>query len=97
MSEVLQRSLLTDPPQNDHLEIVVRYRPAAAQVQVCGDWYDAFVNSDGATCLVIGDVTGHDREAAAVMGQVRKRPARARAHPGRPARPRRDCGRHRHA
>jgi serine phosphatase RsbU (regulator of sigma subunit) len=71
MSEALQRSLLTDPPQSDHLEIVVRYRPAAAQVQVGGDWYDAFVNSGGATCLVVGDVTGHDREAAAVMGQIR--------------------------
>ncbi len=71
MSEALQRSLLTDPPQTDHLEIVVRYRPAAEQVQVGGDWYDAFVNSDGATCLVVGDVTGHDQQAAAVMGQVR--------------------------
>ena len=50
---------------------MVRYRAAAEQVQVGGDWYDAFVNAGGATCLVVGDVTGHDREAAAVMGQVR--------------------------
>ncbi len=71
MSEALQRSLLTDPPPNDHVEIAVRYRPAAAQVQVGGDWYDAFVNDGGATCLVVGDVTGHDRQAAAVMGQIR--------------------------
>ena len=70
MSEELQRSLLTDPPQSDHLEIAVRYRPAAAQVQVGGDWYDAFLNDAGEACLV-GDVTGHDRLAAAVMGQVR--------------------------
>ena len=71
MSEVLQRSLLTDPPQHDHLEIAVRYRPAGRQVQVGGDWYDAFVTADGAICLVVGDVTGHDRVAAAVMGQIR--------------------------
>ncbi len=71
MSEALQRSLLTEPPQHDHLEIVVRYRPAAEQVQVGGDWYDAFLTSDGASCLVVGDVTGHDRQAAAVMGQIR--------------------------
>jgi len=71
MSETLQRSLLTAPPQPEHLEIVVRYRPAAEQVQIGGDWYDAFMVSDGAVCLVVGDVTGHDREAAAVMGQVR--------------------------
>jgi serine phosphatase RsbU (regulator of sigma subunit) len=71
MSETLQRSLLTAPPQPDHLEIVVRYRSAAEQVQIGGDWYDAFLASDGAVCLVVGDVTGHDRTAAAVMGQVR--------------------------
>ena len=71
MSEALQRSLLTAPQQPDHLEIAVRYRPAAEQVQVGGDWYDAFLIEDGSTCLVVGDVTGHDREAAAVMGQIR--------------------------
>lgn len=79
MSEALQRSLLTDPPQHEHLEVVVRYRAAAETVQVGGDWYDAFFNSAGAMCLVVGDVTGHDREAAAVMGQVRNL-LRALAH-----------------
>jgi serine phosphatase RsbU (regulator of sigma subunit) len=71
MSETLQRSLLTDPPQPDHLQIAVRYRPAAQEAQVGGDWYDAFLTADGATCLVIGDVAGHDRDAAAAMGQMR--------------------------
>ena len=71
MSETLQRSLLTDPPQPDHLQIAVRYRPAAHEAQVGGDWYDAFLTPDGATNLVIGDVAGHDRIAAAAMGQVR--------------------------
>jgi PAS domain S-box-containing protein len=71
MSETLQRSLLTAPPKPDHLEIVVRYRSAAEQVQIGGDWYDAFMFSDGAVCLVVGDVTGHDGESASFMGQVR--------------------------
>lgn len=71
MSETLQCSLLTDPPELDDLQITVRYRPAAEQAQVGGDWYDAFVTSDGSTCLVIGDVAGHDRDAAAAMGQLR--------------------------
>ena len=71
LSETLQRSLLTDPPQPDHLHIEVRYRPAGRQAQVGGDWYDAFLTPDGATCLVIGDVTGHDRDAAAQMGALR--------------------------
>ncbi|MCW2726330.1 MAG: putative sensor protein [Frankiales bacterium] len=71
MSESLQRSLLTSPPESDDLEIVVRYQPATQEVQVGGDWYDAFVTPDGVTNVVIGDVTGHDRDAAARMGQVR--------------------------
>ncbi|PPK97307.1 serine phosphatase RsbU (regulator of sigma subunit) [Kineococcus xinjiangensis] len=71
LAETLQRSLLTDPPQPDHLHIVVRYAPAAQEAHVGGDWYDAFPSRDGATHLVIGDVTGHDRFAAAAMGQLR--------------------------
>jgi serine phosphatase RsbU (regulator of sigma subunit) len=38
---------------------------------VGGDWYDAFRLPDDDACLVIGDVAGHDQQAAAVMGQVR--------------------------
>ncbi|WP_369140250.1 SpoIIE family protein phosphatase [Modestobacter versicolor] len=71
MAEALQRSLLTAPPEPDHLQIAVRYLPAASQAQVGGDWYDAFLLPDGRTALVIGDVTGHDRHAAAAMAQVR--------------------------
>jgi len=71
VAETLQRSLLTSPPQPDHLQIVVRYAPAARHDEVGGDWYDAFVHPGGATVLVIGDVTGHDMEAAATMGQLR--------------------------
>ncbi|MFD2092494.1 SpoIIE family protein phosphatase [Blastococcus deserti] len=71
MAEALQRSLLTEPPQPEGLEIAVRYVPAAEQAQVGGDWYDAFQVADDSTMLVIGDVTGHDRHAAAAMAQVR--------------------------
>ncbi|SNS21676.1 Serine phosphatase RsbU, regulator of sigma subunit [Geodermatophilus saharensis] len=70
LAETLQRSLLTDPPHRPGLDLAVRYRPAAVEAQVGGDWYDAFTSGEGTT-LVIGDVTGHDRMAAAVMGQVR--------------------------
>jgi serine phosphatase RsbU (regulator of sigma subunit) len=38
---------------------------------VGGDWYDAFLQPDGATMLVIGDVVGHGSDAAAAMGQLR--------------------------
>jgi PAS domain S-box-containing protein len=71
LAEGLQRSMLTAPPEPDHAEIVVRYRPAMSAAQVGGDWYDAFLQPDGAAVLVIGDVVGHDTEAAAAMGQLR--------------------------
>jgi PAS domain S-box-containing protein len=71
LAEDLQRSLLTAPPEPDHAEIVVRYQPAMEVAHVGGDWYDAFLQPSGATMLVIGDVVGHDTEAAAAMGQLR--------------------------
>ena len=71
LAEGLQRSLLTAPPEPDHAEIVVRYRPAVRAAEVGGDWYDAFVQPSGATVVVIGDVVGHDTAAAAAMGQLR--------------------------
>src|SRR3954463_10326222 len=71
VAETLQHSLLTPPPQPDHLDIAVRSRPAASFQQVGGDWYDAFGQPDGATLLVIGDVVGHNIDAAAAMGQIR--------------------------
>jgi serine phosphatase RsbU (regulator of sigma subunit) len=71
VAETLQRSLLSPPPQPDCLEIAVRYQPAASNMHVGGDWYDAFQQPDGATLLVIGDVVGHNVDAAAAMGQIR--------------------------
>ncbi|MDT0274334.1 SpoIIE family protein phosphatase [Blastococcus goldschmidtiae] len=71
LAEGLQRSMLTEPPEPDHAEIVVRYLPAVEAAEVGGDWYDAFLQPSGATMLVIGDVVGHDTAAAAAMGQLR--------------------------
>jgi sigma-B regulation protein RsbU (phosphoserine phosphatase) len=71
VAETLQRSLLTPPPRPEHLEICVRYQPAGTNMHVGGDWYDAFQQRDGATLLVIGDVVGHNVDAAAAMGQIR--------------------------
>jgi PAS domain S-box-containing protein len=71
LAEALQRSLLTDPPAIPGATVVVRYVPAAEAARVGGDWYDAFLQRDGAPVLVIGDVVGHDTAAAAAMGQLR--------------------------
>jgi PAS domain S-box-containing protein len=71
LAEGLQRSLLTAPPEPGNAEIVVRYRPAVRAAEVGGDWYDAFLQPSGSIVVVIGDVVGHDTEAAAAMGQLR--------------------------
>jgi serine phosphatase RsbU (regulator of sigma subunit)/anti-sigma regulatory factor (Ser/Thr protein kinase) len=71
LAETMQRNLLTEPADPAGLDVAVRYQPAARELQVGGDWYDAFTLRSGETLLVVGDVAGHDQEAAAVMAQVR--------------------------
>jgi serine phosphatase RsbU (regulator of sigma subunit) len=67
----LQRSMLTDVPDLSPLTVAARYVPATEAVEVGGDWYDAFALPDGATALVVGDLAGHDIQAAVSMGQAR--------------------------
>jgi serine phosphatase RsbU (regulator of sigma subunit) len=71
VAETLQRSLLTPPPRTDELDIAVRYRPASRHTVVGGDFYDAFLQPDGAMLLVVGDVAGHSVEATAAMSELR--------------------------
>ncbi|MFJ7149247.1 PP2C family protein-serine/threonine phosphatase [Streptomyces sp. NPDC100445] len=68
----LQRGMLPrDLPTAPGLHLAVRYAPANIGLNVGGDWYDAFTLPDGRIGLSIGDVQGHNIEAAAFMGQVR--------------------------
>ncbi|MGW4569023.1 PP2C family protein-serine/threonine phosphatase [Streptomyces sp. NPDC004561] len=68
----LQRGMLPrDLPAAPGLHLAVRYAPACHGLNVGGDWYDAFTMPDGRIGLSIGDVQGHNIEAAAFMGQVR--------------------------
>jgi PAS domain S-box-containing protein len=68
----LQMAMLTDPPTLPPLEIEVRYQPAAApELEVGGDWYDAFMLPGGELAIAVGDVAGHDLAAATAMGQLR--------------------------
>jgi PAS domain S-box-containing protein len=71
MVESIQRSLLTSSPTSHHLDIGTHYLPAGQAMQVGGDWYDAFTTKAGTTVLVVGDVAGHDGDAAAAMAQLR--------------------------
>jgi hypothetical protein len=69
---ILQRSLLpTELPTHPGLRCAARYLPTSAGADVGGDWYDVFALSDGSLALVMGDVAGHDMEAASVMGNLR--------------------------
>ncbi|GAA2858622.1 hypothetical protein Acy02nite_22520 [Actinoplanes cyaneus] len=71
VAEVLQRSLLTELPTLPGVELHARYLPAQDGAAVGGDWYDAFAQPDGSVMVAVGDVAGHDIEAAATMGQLR--------------------------
>jgi GAF domain-containing protein len=71
VAEVLQQSMLTSLPDIADVELHARYLPAQDGAAVGGDWYDAFEQPDGSVMLAVGDVAGHDIEAAATMGQLR--------------------------
>lgn len=71
VAETMQRHLLPKLPRAPGQGMTARYLPAPDASQVGGDWYDAFTLTDGATALVIGDVVGHDLDAAAGMAQLR--------------------------
>jgi PAS domain S-box-containing protein len=72
ISHELQQNLL--PESTPHIEgwmLATRYLPAADDVEVGGDWYDAIPLGDTKVALVVGDVEGHNMEAAKVMGRLR--------------------------
>lgn len=68
----MQQAMLTDLPAIPGLRLAARYLPAETDEQVGGDWYDAFtLTQRGTVAVVVGDVTGHDIQAATDMGQLR--------------------------
>jgi sigma-B regulation protein RsbU (phosphoserine phosphatase) len=88
VAEVLQRSLmhhsLTDGPG---FLVETRYRPAVSDLEVGGDWHDAFWLPGRATvAMSVGDVVGRGIAAACAMGQIRsaiRAVATAGPRPGR--------------
>lgn len=71
VAERLQRSLLPPLPGNEPYAVAARYVPAPTAAEVGGDWYDYFPLPDDASALIIGDVVGHDVQAAVTMSQLR--------------------------
>jgi PAS domain S-box-containing protein len=68
----LQRALLPQRiPAPKTAEVAVRYLPAAAGLEVGGDWYDLVEAESGELAIVVGDVAGSGIKAAAVMGNLR--------------------------
>ncbi|MEU0127655.1 MULTISPECIES: GAF domain-containing SpoIIE family protein phosphatase [unclassified Streptomyces] len=76
-AEQLQAAMLTELPLVPGLDMAALYLPATDQDMVGGDWYDAYplrhpaASGQSSLMLSIGDIIGHDVQAAAVMGQVR--------------------------
>jgi PAS domain S-box-containing protein len=70
--ELLQTTIVPDRlPVIPGVQVAAAYRPAEVDVDVGGDWYDAFETTDGRIVVVVGDVAGHGVEAASLMGRVR--------------------------
>jgi serine phosphatase RsbU (regulator of sigma subunit) len=71
IAETLQRGLM--PPPLPHIpgwSLAAMYRPAGAENEVGGDFYDAFPVADG-WMLVVGDVTGRGARAASITALAR--------------------------
>jgi serine phosphatase RsbU (regulator of sigma subunit)/ketosteroid isomerase-like protein len=71
IAETLQRGLL--PPQLPHIpgwSVAAMYRPAGAENEIGGDFYDAF-RIAGGWMVAIGDVTGRGAQAASVTALAR--------------------------
>ncbi|MFF7795651.1 SpoIIE family protein phosphatase [Streptomyces sp. NPDC007991] len=67
----LQEAMLSVPDLDRHSNIAVRYLPATASLNVCGDWYDVVDLPPDRYAVAVGDVVGHGLPAAAVMGMLR--------------------------
>jgi PAS domain S-box-containing protein len=70
----LQRNMLPgekDIPVRQGLEIGYHYWSTSRSAKVGGDWFDVIPLSGHRIALVVGDMMGHDIQAAAGMGQMR--------------------------
>nr|WP_316743956.1 GAF domain-containing SpoIIE family protein phosphatase [Streptomyces sp. MK7] len=70
-AEQFQRLLLPTLPDLWPFTAAAIYRPAAEPSQLGGDWYDAIPLPGNVVVVVIGDVVGHDLQAAAAMAATR--------------------------
>lgn len=65
IAETLQRSFLpTSLPSVEGYDTAAYYRPARAEAEVGGDFYDLFITNRGCMGVIIGDVSGKGLSAA---------------------------------
>jgi serine phosphatase RsbU (regulator of sigma subunit) len=69
ISQALQDAMLR--PASDHPTVAARYRPAALNLAVGGDWYDVIDLDEHRRAMVVGDCVGHGLESATTMAQLR--------------------------
>ncbi|MFJ8858934.1 SpoIIE family protein phosphatase [Streptomyces sp. NPDC102451] len=72
LSHSLQAHLLPHGlPVISGLDVAARYLPSTRGMGIGGDFYDLIRLDDTTAAAAIGDVQGHNENAAALMGQVR--------------------------
>ncbi|WP_051944450.1 SpoIIE family protein phosphatase [Streptacidiphilus rugosus] len=71
----LQQAIVPEQPDlgvpSSGLEVAARYRPAAEEYRVGGDWYDVLALPDRRVMIAVGDVAGHGIDAATGMVALR--------------------------
>ncbi len=67
-----QASLPSEMPRIAGLTLHAMYRPASSDLEIGGDWYDAFLIGDGRLAITIGDVAGHGLAASIIMSKLRQ-------------------------
>lgn len=71
LAQTLQQSMLPTQDIVEELDLWTYYAPSSDHARVGGDWFDISYVRERAIGIVVGDVVGHDIEAAAAMGQLR--------------------------
>jgi serine phosphatase RsbU (regulator of sigma subunit) len=70
--EVLHETLIRPRfPAYASLDFAARYVAAEHDLEVGGDWYDAFALPDGGVMVAVGDVSGHGVDSARLMAKLR--------------------------
>ncbi|WP_327064936.1 SpoIIE family protein phosphatase [Kitasatospora sp. NBC_01302] len=70
----MQQAIVPEMPEPQRLpglEVAARYRPAAQEYRVGGDWYDVLPLPGDRVMVAVGDLAGHGIEAATGMVALR--------------------------